>query len=229
MYAEFAWVYITDVRTTRMLLVQPLLMLWRVAIVWLLLEHWILGLLGKSPGHFRSAMGSLILWGCSWFINPSFDLHSSIGELRCLHQGALWIHNPHKLLYFLPQSHVARGVSMSFPFERLWWVIYFPSLLQTPWGHFPFVGLFILLLPASIFLECHVIFPKSHLIFQRVLVVYKCYHATCESTCDTLPSSATNQGDNSFGSSRLPPGSRVLKKTNKNETDCILPLYILKN
>ena len=62
----------------------------RVAI-WLPLSHWILGLLGMSPGRCCSAMGSWTLWGCSWFISPSFDLHSPVGELRCLHQHALQV------------------------------------------------------------------------------------------------------------------------------------------
>ena len=49
------------------------------------------------------------------------------------------------------------------------------------------------------------------------------HHTTCESTCDTLTSSATNQGDNSFGNSRryyfisgatkqLLPPDRVFKR-----------------
>ena len=36
------------------------------------LGHWILSLLGNSPGRCRSAMGSWTLWGCSWFLSPSF-------------------------------------------------------------------------------------------------------------------------------------------------------------
>ena len=52
--------------------------------IWLPLGHWILGLLGISPGRCRSAMGSWTLWVCSWFISPSFDLHSPTGEWRRL-------------------------------------------------------------------------------------------------------------------------------------------------
>ena len=72
--------------------------------IWLPLGHWILDLLGKSPGHCHSAIGSWTLMGCSWFISPSFDLHSLVGELCWLHQRALWICNPCKLLNSLPQS-----------------------------------------------------------------------------------------------------------------------------
>ena len=74
--------------------------------VWLPLGHWILGLWGMSPGRCRLTMGPWTLWGYSWFISPSIDLHSPAGELRCLHQRALWIRNPRKLLNSLPQSHV---------------------------------------------------------------------------------------------------------------------------
>ena len=70
--------------------------------VWLPLGQGILGLWGMSPGRCRLTMGPWTLWGYSWFISPSFDLHSPAGELRCLHQRALWIRNPRKLLNSLP-------------------------------------------------------------------------------------------------------------------------------
>ena len=54
-------------------------------------------------------MGSWTLWGYSWFISPSFNLHFPVGELRRLHQRALWICNPRKLLNSLLQSHVVPG------------------------------------------------------------------------------------------------------------------------
>ena len=44
--------------------------------IWLLLGHWILGLLGMSTRRCRSAMGSWALWRCSWFISLSFDCRS---------------------------------------------------------------------------------------------------------------------------------------------------------
>ena len=67
----------------------------------------------------------------SWFISQSFDLHSPVGELRCLHQRAVWIRNPRKLLNSLPQSHVVAGyISRSLPYEQVWWVIYSPSPQQ---------------------------------------------------------------------------------------------------
>ena len=92
--------------------------------IWLPLGHWILGLLGKSPGRCRSAMGSCTLWACSWFIRPSFDLHFPVGKLHRLHQRALWIRNPRKLLNSLLQSHVvAKYILKSFPFELVWLVI----------------------------------------------------------------------------------------------------------
>ena len=113
---------------------------------WLPLVHWILDLLKMSPGRCHSAIGSWTLWGCSWFISPSFDLHFPIGELYYLHQCAKWIRNPRKLLNSLPQSHViARYLSKIFSFEQVWWVIYSPSLLLIPRGHFSFVVLFIFL------------------------------------------------------------------------------------
>ena len=90
------------------------------------------------PGCWCSAIGSRTLWWYSWFKSPSFDLHSPVGELHCLHQRALWIRNP------LPQSHIVAGyISRSLLYEQVWWVIYSPSSLQIPWGHFPFVVLFI--------------------------------------------------------------------------------------
>ena len=112
----------------------------------------------KAPGHYLITLGPLNswlsrnvsrtlslsngflkLWGCSWFISPSFNFHSSV-ELRRLHQRALWICNPRKLLNSLPQSHVvAEYISKSLPFVQVWWVIYSPSPLQTPKGHFSFV------------------------------------------------------------------------------------------
>ena len=85
-----------------------------------------LSLLGKSPGRCRSAMAPWTLWECSWFITPSFDLHTPVGELRRLHQRPLWIRNPRKLLNSLPQSHVVAGyISKSFPFEKVWWEIFY--------------------------------------------------------------------------------------------------------
>ena len=56
--------------------------------MWLPLGHWFLGLLGKFPGRCRSGMGSWTPWGFSWFISPSFDLLSPVGELSRLHQRA---------------------------------------------------------------------------------------------------------------------------------------------
>ena len=126
-----------------------------------------------SPGRWWSAMGSWILW----FIGPSIDLHSPAGELRSSHQRALWIRDPRKLLNFLPQSHVVAGyISRSLPYEQVRWVIYSPSPLQTPWGHFSFIVLSIFVkIPVfpgchSNFLKSHFVFPKSYLDFQRVLV-----------------------------------------------------------
>ena len=55
-------------------------------------------------------------------------------------------------------------------------MIYSPSPLQTPWGHFSFIVLSIFVkIPVfpgchSNFLKSHFVFPKSHLAFQRVLV-----------------------------------------------------------
>ena len=89
--------------------------------IWLPMGHWILGLLGMSLGRWRSPMGSWTLWWYSWFISPSFDLHSPVGELRCLHQPAKWIRNPRKLLNSLLQSHVVAGyLSRSLPYEKVW-------------------------------------------------------------------------------------------------------------
>ena len=127
-------------------------------------------------------------WGYSRFISLSFDLHSPVGELHCLHQRALWIRNPRKLLNSLPQSHVvARYISRSLLYEQVWWVIYSPSPLQTPWGHFSFVVIFMFakvpVFPGchSNFLKSHFVFPKSHLAFQRVLVFKFFHHTTCQS------------------------------------------------
>ena len=53
------------------------------------------------------------------------------------------------------------------------------SFLQASKYHFLFIYLFFLFIYLFIF-----------------------HHTTCKSTCDTLASSAANQGDNSFGSSR---------------------------
>ena len=65
--------------------------------IWLPFEHWILGFLGMSSR-----------------------------ELRRLHQRTWWIRNPRKLLSSLPQSHVVGGnITKSFPFEQVWWVIFF--------------------------------------------------------------------------------------------------------
>ena len=147
-------------------------------------------------------MGSGTLWEYSWFISPSFDFHSLVGELRCLHQRAFWIRNPRKLLNSLPQSLVvARYISRSLPYEQVWWVIYSPSPLQTTWGHFSFVVLFIFVKFLS-FQDVTPTFCRVTLSFRRVILLFKeswCsnfHHTMCESTCDTLPSFAANQGDN---------------------------------
>ena len=139
--------------------------------IWLPVCHWILGLLGMSPGRCRSAMGSWTLWGCSWFISPLFNLHSPVGKLRRSSQRALWIRNPCKLLNSPLQSHVLAGyISKSFPFEQIWLVIYSPSPLQTPRGHLSFVVLFIFFT----FLFFKDVTPTSWrltLSFQRVILL----------------------------------------------------------
>ena len=138
--------------------------------------------------------------GYSWFISPSFDLRSPIGELRPLHQHALWIRNPRKLLNSLPQSDVKAGfISRSLPLEQLWWVIYSPSPLQTPRGHFLFVVLFIFVTFLS-FQDVTPTFWRVTLSFQWVILLSReswrsnFHHTTCESKFDTLPSLAANQG-----------------------------------
>ena len=139
--------------------------------VWLPLGHWILGLWGMSPGRCRLKMGPWTLWGYSWFISPLFDLHSPAGELRCLHQRALWILNPRKLLNSLPQSHVVAGsISSSLPLEQVWWVIYSPSPLQTPWGHFPLIVLSIFVAFLS-FQDITPTFWRVTLSFHRVILL----------------------------------------------------------
>ena len=125
-----------------------------------------------SPEHWRSAIGSWILWGYSWFISPSFDLHSPVGELHCLHQHALWIRNPFKLLNFLPQSHVVAGyISRLLLYEQVWWLIYSPSPLQTPWGHFSFVVLFIFVKFLS-FQDVTSTFWRVHLLEYIYIYIY---------------------------------------------------------
>ena len=140
-----------------------------------------LGLLGMSPGHWRSPMGSWTLWGYSWFLNPSFDLHSPVGELRVLHQRALRIRNPRKLNY-LTQSHVVVGYkSRALPYEQVWWVISSPSPLQTPRGHFSFVVLFMFVKFLS-FQDVTPTFWRVTLSFQRVILLSR------ESWCSNFSS-----------------------------------------
>ena len=160
-------------------------------------------------------MGSWILWGYSWFISLSFDLNFPKGELTCLHQCALWILNPCKLLNSLPQSHVAGYISWLLPYEQVWWVIYSPSPLQTSWGHFSFIVVFIFVKFLS-FQDVNPTFWGVTLSFQRVILLFReswCsnfHHTMCKSMCNALPSSATNQDDSTVSvaqGSTVTPGT----------------------
>ena len=72
---------------------------------------------------------------------------------------------------------------------------------KTPWGHFSFIVLSIFVKFLS-FQDVTLTFWRVTLSFQRVILLSRkswCsnfHHTTYESTCDTLPSSAANQGDN---------------------------------
>ena len=98
-------------------------------------------------------------------------------------------------------TRCSQYISRSLPYEQVWGMIYSPSPLQTPWGHFPFIALSIFVKFPS-FLDVTPTFWRVTLSFQRVILLSReswnsNFHlTTCESTCYTLFSTAANQGDN---------------------------------
>ena len=134
---------------------------------WLLLGHCIIGLIRISPECCHSAMGSCILWMSSRIIILSFDLHITIGELRCLNQCTLWIRKPQKPLKLLSQLHdVAWFNSLSL--KSVWRVISSPSPLESHRGYSLYFVLF-MINQIPVFLRCHSNFLKVTTSFGRIV------------------------------------------------------------
>ena len=104
--------------------------------LWFPLGRWIVTLLGNAPGCAGAAMGSGTLWWLSGFEIPSFDLFSRRGLRCCLHLRVGWMRRSGWMVRFLLRllcvvASFRAGSSFWDP-----WVVYSPSPLQPPWGHF---------------------------------------------------------------------------------------------
>ena len=106
--------------------------------LWFPLGHWILTLLGNAPGCAGAAMGSGTLWWLSGFEIPSFDSFSRRGLHCCLHMRVGWMRRSGWMLRFLLRLLcVVASFRAGSSFWDPWpWVVYSPSPLQPPWGHF---------------------------------------------------------------------------------------------
>ena len=105
--------------------------------LWFPLGHWILTLFGNAPGCAGAAMGPGTLWWLLGFEIPSFDLFSRRGLRCCLHLHVGWMRRSGCMVQFLLRllcvvASFRAGSSFWDP-----WVVYSPSPLQPPWGHFP--------------------------------------------------------------------------------------------